>query len=123
MGVAYLLGRTSGALASFCKAFTASLVPRTDAEVRLVDQQLSIARAATWQYVFVLPAAAVFIAAANAQWVALSHVVLWPLAVLVFCAGTDLYYRKLLGRSDHSAADVRRRALVYTAMTFVHTLL
>lgn len=96
-----------------------SLFPKSDSELKLVDEQLTLARNATWTNVFVLPLASVFVALANSSWVPVPRLVGWPLAVSTAVILCDLYYRRLLRNSDHSALDIKRRARAFARLTVI----
>ena len=98
-----------------------SLRPRNAAELRLVDEQLTLARNATWTNVFVMPLAAMFVALANAPWVPVSRLVIWPLAMSAVAISCDLYYRHLLRLSDHSPDDIGLRARTFARLTLLQT--
>jgi two-component system cell cycle sensor histidine kinase PleC len=100
-----------------------SLSPKTASDLQLVDEQLALARNATWTNVFVMPLAAVFVALANASWVPLPRLIAWPLVMSCATIVCDLYYRRLLKLSDHSQNDVTRRARVFARMTIVQAVL
>ena len=68
-------------VAIFFRDVRSSLFPHGDAELRLVDEQLTLARNATWPNVFVLPLAAIFVALANSAWVPLPRLIIWPLVM------------------------------------------
>ena len=106
-------------VADFFHDVSHSLFPKSDSEIRLVDEQLTLARNATWTNVFVLPLAAVFVALANSSWVPLLSLIGWPFAVSVATISCDLYYRHLLRRSDHSARDIKRRARAFARLTVI----
>ena len=99
-----------------------SLRPKSDSELRLVDEQLTLARNATWVNVFVLPLAAIFVALANSSWVPLPSLIGWPLAVSIATISCDLYYRRLLRQSDHSADDIKRRARAFARLTIIQAV-
>lgn len=114
-----LLRRAIKPVADFFRDVRCSLFPKSDAELRLVDEQLTLARNATWTNVFVLPLAAVFVAMANSSWVPLPLLISWPLAVSITTILCDLYYRNLLGQCDHSADDIKRRARAFARLTII----
>ena len=113
---------TGGALrpvANFFRDVRSSLFPRSDAELRLVDEQLTLARNATWTNVFVLPLAALFVALANSAWVPLPRLIAWPLVMSAATISCDLYYRRVLRTADHSAADIALRARTFARLTII----
>jgi len=109
-------------IATFFRDVRTSLFPRSDAELRLVDEQLTLARNATWPNVFVLPLAAIFVALANSAWVPLPRLIIWPLLMSTATISCDLFYRRLLRASDHSAADIARRARAFARLTVIQGL-
>jgi len=122
VSIAASLDRASEPVRNFIRDILASLRPRTAAELRLVDEQLTLARNATWTNIFVLPFSAVFVALANAQWVATSRLIAWPLVMTVVAVACDLYYRNLLRQSDHSARDIGVRARAYARLTLLQAI-
>lgn len=106
-------------VATFFRDVRSSLFPRSDAELRLVDEQLTLARNATWTNVFVMPLAALFVALANSAWVPLPRLIAWPLVMSAATILCDLYYRRLLRTADHSAADIARRARTFARLTII----
>jgi len=109
-------------VATFLRDVRSSLFPRSDAELCLVDEQLTLARNATWPNVFVLPLAAVFVALANSAWVPLPRLIAWPLVMSTATISCDLFYRRLLREADHSAADIARRARAFARLTVIQGL-
>ena len=120
---AAILERTSTPLVRFRDDIVRSLRPNTPADLRLVDDQLTMARNATWTNVLVLPFAAILIALANASWVPLGRLIAWPTAMSAACIVGDLYYRRLLDRADHSPEDIKRRAKAYARITLVQAVI
>ena len=114
-----IIGKALGPIAIFYRDVRSSLFPRSDAELRLVDEQLALARNATWTNVFVMPLAAIFVALANSAWVPLPLLIAWPLVMSVATISCDLYYRRLLRMSDHSAADIAHRARAFARLTVI----
>ncbi len=119
MTIADLIDRACTIVVQFRDDIVRSLVPRSAADLRLVDEQLTLARNATWTNAFLLPLAAILVALANAAWVPEWRLVIWPLAMSATCIACDVYYRSLLKRSDHSPADIRRRARAYPGLTLI----
>jgi two-component system cell cycle sensor histidine kinase PleC len=117
-----LTRRSLKPIANFFGDIGHSLFPRTAADLRLVDEQLTLARNATWTNVFVMPLAAAFVALANASWVSLPRLIAWPLVMCIATISCDLYYRHLLKLSDHSPADIVRRARAFARLTVIQTL-
>ncbi|HEY0302774.1 MAG TPA: ATP-binding protein, partial [Rhizomicrobium sp.] len=109
------------ALAEFRSDLARSLFPKSVADLRLVDEQLTLARNATWTNVFVLPLGAVAIALANAAWLPVWRLAAWPLAVAIVCIGSDISYRKLLRQADHSPGDIARRARSHARLALLQT--
>ncbi len=114
---------TASAFAEFRSALRRSLRPKDAADVRLVDEQLSLARNASWANVYAGPFGAVLIAGSTAHLVPVWRWTGWALLVIVACAASELYYRHLLRRADHSAADVGRRARVHARLTLLQSTL
>ena len=114
--------RALGPAVGFVDDVRCSLFPKSDADLQLVDEQLTLARKATWMNVFVLPLAAVFVALASSSWLPLSRLIGWPLAVCVATISCDLFYRHLLRQSDHSADDIRRRARAFARLTIIQAI-
>ncbi|HEY1706992.1 MAG TPA: ATP-binding protein [Rhizomicrobium sp.] len=100
------------------RELNASLNPQSEAEVRLVDQQITIARQASWTTNYILPPAAVLISLANVRWVPLDRLIVWPLIVTIACAGSDIYFNRLMRRIDEgSPQGVRARAHAFAGIT------
>jgi len=107
---------------SYLNDILTSLRPRSAAQLRLVDEQLSLAQSATWTNVFVMPLAAIIVALANAQWIAAPRLIAWPLVMSLVNVGCDLYYRRLLRNADHSPRDIGVRARAYARMTLLQAV-
>jgi two-component system cell cycle sensor histidine kinase PleC len=118
-----MIDRASAPLAQFRTDILRSLYPRSPADLRLVDEQLTMARNATWTNAFLLPLAAILVALANLPWVPVWRLIAWPLAMTLSCILCEVYYRRLLRTSDHSPADIRRRACAYPKLTLVQVAL
>ena len=116
------IGETFRPIETFFHDVRSSLFPRSDAELRLVDEQLTLARNATWPNVFVLPLAALFVPLANSAWVPLPRLIIWPLLMSTATISCDLFYRHLLRASDRSAADIARRARAFARLTVIQGL-
>ena len=121
MYLAALLERTPKPVQNYFGNIFASLRPRTVEQLRLVDEQLTLARNATWTNVFVMPLAAMFIALANASWLPTSRLVAWPLVMGAVAILSDIYYRHLQRISDHSPQDIGRRARALARLTVLQT--
>ncbi|MEI9888790.1 MAG: ATP-binding protein [Rhizomicrobium sp.] len=119
--VADIAGRVALAIVEFRDDIGRSLFPRTPADLRLVDEQLSLSRSATWTNGFVLPIAAVLIALTSVSSVPLWRVIGWAAAVIAISVASDFAYRSLLRRADHSPADIVRRARSQARWTLLHT--
>jgi two-component system cell cycle sensor histidine kinase PleC len=118
--IAGTFARTAKACAALRDEIAASINPRSAADVRMVDQQLTIARESSSSTVFVLPLAAAAIAYANRHWVPLDRLLIWPFIVALSCMGSEIYTR-LLHRSIDLTSDegVRSRARTFVGMTIV----
>jgi two-component system cell cycle sensor histidine kinase PleC len=114
-----LAGRTSRAIADLRGALTRSLFPSTPAELRLVDEQLAMARKGTWAALFVTPLAASLLALSEVGLLPVWRLAFWPIALTLAYVSSDLYYRGLLSRSDHSAEDIRQRARLNARFTIL----
>src|SRR5258707_14294494 len=79
--VAAVARQAMSALADFSDAIRRSLFPKSTADIRLVDEQLALARHASWSNVFVIPLASILLAMSNASVLPLWRVVGWPLAL------------------------------------------
>jgi len=108
-------------LAEFRDAILRSLFPSSAADLRLVDEQLALARHASWANVFVVPVGAMLIALCDIHLLPAWRLVGWPLLVIVVCAGSELHYRRLLKVADHSAADISRRARAHARLTLLQS--
>src|ERR1700709_2410054 len=120
--IAAMAGKTATRFADFRDALQRSLFPRTNADLRLVDEQLAMARNASWANTYVIPLAAVFIALSVVRFVPLWRVAGWPLLVTLVCVGSELYYRHLMRIADHSAADIARRARAPARITMLQSV-
>ena len=94
--IAAIAGQASAALAEFRNGIVRSLFPKSAAELRLVDEQLALARSATWTNGFVIPLVAILIALTSISSVPLWRVIAWTAVVIATNAAGDLRYRKLL---------------------------
>jgi two-component system cell cycle sensor histidine kinase PleC len=110
-------------LAGFASDIQRSLFPKTDADIRLVDDQLALARNASWANAIIIPIAAVLIALAQRGKVATPWLIGWPLALIATCAASEMLYRRLMAGADHSARDVSIRARAHARMTFLQSAL
>jgi two-component system cell cycle sensor histidine kinase PleC len=91
--------------------------------VRLVDQQLSISRQASWTTVYILPFAAVAIAYANRDWASLGNLIAWPALVALSCFGSELAQKIMLHRIDEGSPHGVRMRSKYYVMTTIATSL
>jgi len=117
--IAAMAGQAARTVADFRADLSRSLFPTTPAELRLVDEQLAMADKGTWANMFVAPLAAVLLSLVEFHLLPLWHLVLWPCALAVAYAAGTLYYRRLLAISDHSPADIRRRARAFARLTML----
>jgi len=115
--IAALAGKVAGTVAEFRADILRSLFPSTPAELRLVDEQLAMAHKAAWANSFVAPLGAVLLSLVEYRMLPLWHLILWPVALTIAYAGGTLYYRRLLAISDHSLADIQRRARAFARLT------
>jgi two-component system cell cycle sensor histidine kinase PleC len=120
--IAIITHRALKPIEDFSRDVVRSLFPRTAGDLHLVDEQLALARNATWTNIFVMPLAAIFVALANASWVSPPRLIVWPLVMCFATISCDLYYRHLLKLSDHSRADIVRRARAFARLTIFQTL-
>ncbi|HJW41704.1 MAG TPA: ATP-binding protein [Rhizomicrobium sp.] len=114
-----LAGPTTRAIAEFRGALARSLFPSTPAELRLVDEQLAMARKGTWANLFVTPLAATLLALSEAGLLPFWRLALWPIALTLAYSISNFYYDALLKRADHSAADIQWRSRTYARATFM----
>ncbi len=120
--IADIAGRVGLSLAEFRNDIVRSLFPKSQAELRLVDEQLAMARNASWANTYVIPIAACFIALSVVRFIPLWRTVSWPLLVAAVCFGSEVYYRHLLRRADHSPQDISRRARAHARLTLLQSL-
>src|ERR1700685_4694042 len=99
-----------------------SLAPRSTAQARLIDEQLTIARQGSWSASFVLPVGAVVLALAESAWVPLWRLVLWCGIIVIAMAGFEIAYRTLEERCDQSPAGGGKRARAIATMTFLQSV-
>ena len=117
--IAALAGQAIKTVADFRADLSRSLFPATPADLRLVDEQLAMAHKGTWANMLVAPLAAILLSLVEYRLLPLWHLVFWPCALaLSYVVGT-LYYRRLLAISDHSPADIRRRARAFARLTII----
>jgi two-component system cell cycle sensor histidine kinase PleC len=119
--IATLAQKSVVGLADFREAIRRSLFPRNAAELRLVDEQLAMARSASWANTYLIPLGAIFIALSAARFVPLWRVVGWPLLIISVCIASEFYYRHLTRIADHSAADIARRARAHARITMLQS--
>ncbi len=120
--LASTIKRAGAELVEFRDGIIRSLFPKTPAELRLVDDQLAMARNATRANVYVLPLGAAFIALSAIKYVPLWRVIGWPLLITAIWVGGEFYYRHLLRIADHSPADISRRARTYARLTLAQSI-
>jgi two-component system, cell cycle sensor histidine kinase PleC len=120
--IAEAFARLGAELAEFGTTWRVSLDPRTEQDVRLVDEQLAIARQGTWSVAMVLPLGATMIALANSPFLPIWRTVLWPVTIALVCTVFDLVWRHLQAGADSSRENVARRARAMTLMTFGQSL-
>jgi two-component system cell cycle sensor histidine kinase PleC len=117
-----MIERGSMPIVRFRDDILRSLVPKNASELRLVDEQLTLARNATWPNAVLIPLASVLVALANASWVPTWRLIAWPIAMGAACILCDLHYRALLKVSNHAPADIRSRAHAYVRMTLLQAV-
>ncbi len=122
MTIAAIAKRTLAGLVEFSAAIHRSLIPRSAADLRLVDDQLAMARSASWANTYVIPLAAVFVALSVFRFIPLWRSVGWPVLVTAICIGSELYYRHLMRIADHAAADIARRARAHARITMLQSV-
>src|SRR6185312_8912977 len=103
--------------------FVLSVSPKTEAEARLVEEQLDIARQGAWSTKYALPAGAVVIALALSAWVPLWRLIVWPLSVLLGVIVFEIACRAIDARNDHSPQGVARRARVVAGISLVQSVI
>jgi two-component system cell cycle sensor histidine kinase PleC len=109
-------------LSSLWAAFAMSLDPKSDAQARLVDEQLTIARQGSMHTAFVLPFGAVLIALAERGWVPAWRLILWPAVMTALIVAVEIAHLQLKAQADGSRAAIARRARAITAMTALQAL-
>jgi two-component system cell cycle sensor histidine kinase PleC len=102
--------------------FAVSVAPATEAEARLVEEQLNIARQGAWSTKYALPIGAVVIALALSAWVPPWRLVAWPLAVTLGVIGFELACTWLDARGDHSREGIAFRARVVAGISFAQSI-
>jgi two-component system, cell cycle sensor histidine kinase PleC len=120
--IAPILARLRAGLLELAADLRVSLDPRSEQDVRIVDEQLAIARQGTWSVAMVLPLGATLIALANSPFLPMWRTVLWPVMIALVCTAFDLAWRYLQGSADASRENVARRARVTAAMTFAQSV-
>ena len=120
--IAAIVRRAAAGLGEFRESIVRSLFPKSAAELRLVDEQLSLSRGATWTNGFVIPIATILIALSSVSTVPLWRVAVWTVAVIAISTASDFNYRRLMRKADHSAADIVRRARSHARWTLLHTM-
>jgi len=119
--IAVIVRRAGVELGGFRDSIVRSLFPKSAADLRLVDEQLALSRTATWTNSFVIPTAAILIALTSMTTVPLWRIAAWTICVVAISVASDVVYRRLLRRADHSAADITRRARSHARWTMLHT--
>ena len=106
------------------EAYRASLAPHTEAEARLVADQILLVRESSANYAFILPAVGAIIVLYNIGLVSWPRMLAWWLVVTTVCVGAETLGR---GSVKHPPApvprDVARAAQMFTALTGVITVL
>jgi two-component system, cell cycle sensor histidine kinase PleC len=121
-GIAVMTGGIGASVARFRDAILRSLFPSTPAELKLVDDQLTQARAATRGNLVVGPMASLLLVLFERNIVPLAHLIFWPMAISLASLVGDLHYRHLLQRADHGRDDIRRRARASVRITILLSL-
>jgi two-component system cell cycle sensor histidine kinase PleC len=115
-----LASRTAAMWSQLAHELATSIDPRSESDVRLVDQQIAFARQSSWTTSYILPVAAAAICYANRAWVPVDRMVIWTVLVTVACLGCDYYFYRMLKRIDpHSPEGVRKRARTFVATTII----
>jgi two-component system cell cycle sensor histidine kinase PleC len=122
-GIVAIGARIGASIAEFRDAVARSLFPSDPTDLRLVDDQLIQARNATQANLLIGPVAALLLALIERNVLSLWHLVLWPVVMTAVCLASEIYYRRLLDRSDHGRDDIRRRARYSMRITFFITIL
>ena len=117
--IAAVAGQAVRTVAEFRADILRSLFPSTPTELRLVDEQLAMAHKGTWSNMFVAPLAAALLSLAEYHLLPLWHLVLWPCALAGGYGVGSFYYGRLLAISDHSRADIVRRARAFSRLTII----
>ncbi len=120
--IAAFAGQVVETVADFRADVLRSLRPQSAAEQRLVDEQLTMARAASRANFFVLPTAGFMIAAANIGVLPAWRLIGWPVLLTIVCVSSEWYYRRLLRISDRSATGIARRAQFSARVTLLQSI-
>ncbi len=109
-------------LSALRRNFVLSVDPKTEAEARLVEEQLDIARQGAWSTKYALPAGAVLIALALSAWVPLWRLIVWPTSVLLGVIVFEIACHVVDARADRSIDGVARRARIVAGISFLQSL-
>lgn len=99
-----------------------SLDPRTETEARLVNAQLDMLRENSRPVIYVMPVAAILVAAGVMQWVGWEVLVTWWLAVTGTCLTLEYVGLQLESVDPASPSAVRRRARVTAVLNIAFSL-
>jgi len=99
-----------------------SVAPATEAEARLVEEQLDVARQGAWSTKYVLPMGAVLIALALSAWVPLWRLVAWPVVILLGVIGFEITCHAIDSHGDGSVEGVARRARIVAAISLAQSI-
>ncbi len=103
----------------FWAPFWRTLEPRTEADLRMVETQLDMARKANAPTSYIVPLTALLASLANLYWADLSQLITWVLLVTVLCVVCELKYLHFLKTYDRSPDAIRYRAKMAVIMAIV----
>jgi two-component system cell cycle sensor histidine kinase PleC len=122
LSVAHLIARMRASLEALKRNFAVSVAPGTEADARLVEHQLDIARQGAWSTKYALPAGSVVIALALSAWVPWWRVIAWPAAVTAGVVVFELACAWSAARGDRSLGGIALRARVVASISFVQSV-
>ncbi len=110
-------------MADFAGAIRRSLAPKEAPEVKLIDDQLAMARSATLGNLYAMPVVAALLSVTEYGALPLWRLAVWPVLLIVGGILSELYHHHLQRHADHSRRDVGRRARAMARITLLFSIM